>query len=107
MTIPCDIHACGRGPEPRLEVGLPKFVEREVEDYVTCGILECGSFPTNRRTNHGSIESLGHGSFDVFAIDVTVCPQCDGAMRWIEAATSPDEIARVLASAGFSRLEHH
>jgi hypothetical protein len=39
---------------------------------------------------------LRHG----FAVDVTVCPQCSGPMRWLGAATTPDEIADSLARAG-------
>ena len=36
----------------------------------------------------------------VFAVDVSTCPRCAGAMRWVEVATTPDAIARLLASEG-------
>jgi hypothetical protein len=36
----------------------------------------------------------------VFAVDVTVCPQCSGPMRWLAVATTPEEIAESLARAG-------
>ena len=36
----------------------------------------------------------------VFEIDVTTCPWCGGATRWLEAATKPDAIARLLAKHG-------
>jgi hypothetical protein len=36
----------------------------------------------------------------VFAVDVTVCPRCAGAMRWLAIATTPEEIAVSLATAG-------
>ena len=36
----------------------------------------------------------------VFEVDVTTCPRCSGPMRWIEAATAPDAIARLLAKHG-------
>jgi hypothetical protein len=36
----------------------------------------------------------------VFEVDVTTCPRCSGPMRWIEAATVPDAIARLLAKHG-------
>lgn len=36
----------------------------------------------------------------VFAIDVTTCPQCGGETRWLEAATTPEAIARLLAKHG-------
>ena len=33
----------------------------------------------------------------VFLEDVTVFPKCSGATRWLEVATEPDDLARVLA----------
>jgi hypothetical protein len=36
----------------------------------------------------------------VFEIDVTTCPRCGGETRWLEAATTPDAIARPLAKHG-------
>jgi len=36
----------------------------------------------------------------VFEIDVTTCPRCGGVTRWLEAATKPDAIARLLAKHG-------
>ena len=36
----------------------------------------------------------------VFEVDVSTCPRCSGPMRWIEAATAPDAIARLLAKHG-------
>lgn len=33
----------------------------------------------------------------VFLEDVTVCPECQGPMRWVEVATEPDDIARLLS----------
>jgi Putative transposase len=36
----------------------------------------------------------------VFAVDVTVCPFCEGRMRWLEVATAPDAIAELLARVG-------
>ncbi len=36
----------------------------------------------------------------VFEVDVTTCPRCAGPMRWIEAATAPDAIAKLLAEHG-------
>ncbi|MBM4223907.1 MAG: transposase [Gammaproteobacteria bacterium] len=38
----------------------------------------------------------------VFLEDVTVCPKCSGAMRWLEVATKPDDIARLLARQGLA-----
>jgi len=38
----------------------------------------------------------------VFEIDVTVCPECQGSMQWREVATTPEAIARLLASAGLA-----
>ena len=36
----------------------------------------------------------------VFKLDVTVCPFCEGRMRWLDIATQPDDIARLLAREG-------
>jgi len=36
----------------------------------------------------------------VFAIDMSTCPHCAGPMRWLEAATTPDAIAKLLAKHG-------
>ena len=36
----------------------------------------------------------------VFAVDVTVCPACAGAMKWLEVATAPHAIAQMLARDG-------
>ena len=36
----------------------------------------------------------------VFKIDVTVCPFCKGRMRWLDVATQPDDVARLLAREG-------
>jgi hypothetical protein len=36
----------------------------------------------------------------VFEIDVSTCQRCGGATRWLEAATKPDAIARLLAKHG-------
>ena len=35
----------------------------------------------------------------VFAIDVTTCPECGGAMRWLAIAVTPERIAEGLAAA--------
>lgn len=37
----------------------------------------------------------------VFFEDVSVCPKCDGPMRWLEVATEPGDIARLLARHDF------
>ena len=36
----------------------------------------------------------------VFGEDLVTCPHCAGPMRWLEAATAPDAIARLLAKHG-------
>lgn len=36
----------------------------------------------------------------VWQIDVTTCIRCGGHVRWIEAATEPEDIARLLAAHG-------
>ena len=36
----------------------------------------------------------------VFGEDLQSCPHCQGPMRWLEAATTPDAIARLLAKHG-------
>ena len=36
----------------------------------------------------------------VFEIDVSTCPRCGGEARWLEAATKPEAIARLLAKHG-------
>ncbi len=36
----------------------------------------------------------------VFGEDLATCPHCAGPMRWLEAATAPDAIARLLARHG-------
>jgi hypothetical protein len=36
----------------------------------------------------------------VFAVDIMTCPRCRGAMRLLEIANKPDDIARVLAELG-------
>lgn len=36
----------------------------------------------------------------VFLEDVSVCPKCSGPMRWLEVATTPDAIAKLLARHG-------
>ena len=36
----------------------------------------------------------------VFEIDVSTCPRCGGDTRWLEAATKPEAIARLLAKHG-------
>jgi hypothetical protein len=38
----------------------------------------------------------------MFAIDVTVCPECSGKMRWRAVAVTPKTIAEGLARAGLS-----
>jgi len=37
----------------------------------------------------------------VVAIDVTTCPICSGAMRWLAIAVTPERIAEALARAEF------
>ena len=36
----------------------------------------------------------------VFRADLETCPRCGGPMRWVEAATGPEAIARLLAKQG-------
>jgi hypothetical protein len=36
----------------------------------------------------------------VFQADLEHCPRCNGAMRWVHAATAPKDIARLLAEHG-------
>ena len=36
----------------------------------------------------------------VFKVDVTLCPQCGGRLRWLETATSTKAITRLLAAHG-------
>jgi hypothetical protein len=36
----------------------------------------------------------------VFEVDVKTCPRCGGRTRWLEAATTPETIARLLAKHG-------
>lgn len=36
----------------------------------------------------------------VFQADLEHCPRCDGPMRWVHAATTPKDIARLLAQHG-------
>src|SRR5262249_3921490 len=36
----------------------------------------------------------------VFQADLQTCPRCAGPMRWVEAATTPRAIARLLAKPG-------
>ncbi len=36
----------------------------------------------------------------VFQVDVSICVRCGGVTRWLEAATTPEAIARVLAKHG-------
>ena len=38
----------------------------------------------------------------VFQQDVDTCDRCGGPMRWVEAATTPDAIARLMASHGLA-----
>jgi hypothetical protein len=38
----------------------------------------------------------------VFAADLERCARCGGPMRWVEAATTPDAIARLLAEQGLA-----
>ena len=38
----------------------------------------------------------------VFQLDVTSCPQCNAEMRWVEVATTPGAIARLLAKHGLA-----
>ena len=38
----------------------------------------------------------------VFQQDVDVCIRCGGPMRWVEAATTPDAITRLMASHGLA-----
>jgi hypothetical protein len=38
----------------------------------------------------------------VFQLDVTSCPQCNAEMRWVEVATTPNAIARLLAKHGLA-----
>lgn len=38
----------------------------------------------------------------VFSVDLDSCPRCAGPMRWIEAATKPEAIARLLAKHGLA-----
>ena len=38
----------------------------------------------------------------VFAADLETCPLCGGPMRWLEVATTPTDIARVLAAQGLA-----
>jgi hypothetical protein len=38
----------------------------------------------------------------VFAADLERCTRCGGPMRWVEAATTPDAIARLLAEQGLA-----
>ncbi len=36
----------------------------------------------------------------VFQLDVSTCVRCGGVTRWLEAATTPEALARVLAKHG-------
>ena len=38
----------------------------------------------------------------MFHENVDVCSRCGGPMRWLEAATTPDSIARLMASHGLA-----
>ncbi len=43
----------------------------------------------------------------VFLEDVSRCPKCDGPMRWLEVATEPDDIARLLARRDLADAHPH
>ncbi len=53
--------------------------------------LELFEVQTQKRSRWGWL--LRH----VFRVDVDTCSQCGGPMRWVEAATTPDAIGRLLA----------
>jgi hypothetical protein len=38
----------------------------------------------------------------VFAEDLDTCARCGGPMRWVEAATTPETIARLMANHGLA-----
>src|SRR5690606_30033645 len=38
----------------------------------------------------------------VFLVDVTVCPDCGGRMKWLEFATETRDILRILAELGIA-----
>jgi hypothetical protein len=38
----------------------------------------------------------------VFSVDLDSCSRCGGPMRWVEAATTPDSIARLMAKHGLA-----
>jgi hypothetical protein len=50
--------------------------------------------PTQKRSRWGWLYR------HVFRTDVDICSQCGGPMRWVEAATTPDAIGRLLAEHG-------
>jgi hypothetical protein len=64
--------------------GLPRFVEREFEAYLRCGILDFGFLELECR-------QCGHTEL-----------VCGGPMRWVEAATGAEAISRLLAKHGLA-----
>lgn len=73
-------------------VQLPLFERR--------GLLELPARPPSTTPSRPSRIAWAHLLARVFAIDVTVCPSCNGRMKVIGPVLTPEAIAQVLARHG-------
>jgi Transposase zinc-binding domain len=89
---------------------LPKFVEQEFRDFLTCGVLahgfarlRCGDcaferlvpFSCKGQPRHWAWANLMRRAFD---IDVLACPRCGGRLRLLGTIEDPAAIRAILDS---------
>ena len=86
-VVPSRLDSCRFTPEPAVGDQLELALDRDGDGGVS-GALKVG------RSRWGWL--LRH----VFRADLETCPRCGGPMRWVEAATAPEAIARLLAKQG-------
>jgi hypothetical protein len=80
--------------------GLPRFVERELREFLSCGVL-AGGFARFR------CEACGleiYASADLlertFAIDILACPECGGSLRFLATIEQRSLIEEILGHLG-------
>lgn len=83
-------------PKPPVDTGQSRPPPCQGDQLSLLGDSDDEGEPRHARTRWGWL--LKH----VFQQDVDTCSRCGGPMRWVEAATTPDAIARLMASHGLA-----
>lgn len=88
-------------PEPAALVDNPLLEDDSEQLELGFDRLDRGGHDTDESQSSGRRRPWAWMLRHVWQIDVSTCSRCGGAMKWVEVATEPEAIARVLAE-----LEH-